>query len=69
MKPRVRYEEVFVAPWDAAFAKVKALGEGAKLGPWTIAWISDDPQWVQLSQPRQKLMVRRGDSLLVELTK
>lgn len=68
MKPRVSYSAVFGSAWDKAFAKVKELGEGKTLGDWRIAWVHEDPNWVQLTRKREKRMVRRGDSLLIELT-
>lgn len=72
MKPRVTYSDFLASrdAWGEAFARVKAIGEGSKLGAWEILWIHEGPpDWVQLKLGRQKRMVRRGDVLLIELTK
>ena len=71
MKPRVAYLDFLAGQdsWGQAFARVKELGEGAKLGEWQILWIHTEPDWVQLKSKLGKRMVRRGDPLLIELTK
>lgn len=72
MKPRVQYSAFLASrdAWGEAFARVKAMGEGSKLGAWTVTWIHEGPpDWVQLKLGREKRMCRRGDPLLIELTK
>jgi hypothetical protein len=69
MKPKLSYSAVFGSEWDKAFAKVQALGEGAKLGDYVIHWIHTSPDWVQLRGKDGRRMVRRDDPLLVELTR
>lgn len=69
MKPRVSYSEVF--SWSSAFSKLKELGEGTQVGKYQIAWIHEDPDWIQLSYrekgKKQTVMVRKGDPLIFEL--
>ena len=73
MKPQISYAEFQQAreQWMSAFEKIKALPEGTTLSKYELAWVHEDPHWVQLAYredgKRLKRMVRRGDVLLIEL--
>lgn len=79
-KPRLSYAATFGRPaangWDAAFERIRILGEGAKLTDdegviYTVAWIHDDPDWIRFTFKRNGKQTgwicRRGDPTLLEM--
>lgn len=68
-KPRVSYSDL---AWAAAFARIEE-GQKVSVGDiqYRVIWKHTDPDWLQLNYRTDKelrrLMVRKGDPLLLEL--
>ncbi|MHB1326896.1 MAG: hypothetical protein ACYC2K_01720 [Gemmatimonadales bacterium] len=76
-KPISYAEFMAMSPWDRAFERIKARGEGvpyiANGVKYTPIWIYEDEErkWVQVSYRKQGKvthgMVYPGDAILIEL--
>lgn len=64
MKPLITYADM---KWHMDFEKVKAFGTGARIGPYEILWINEEPPWIQFRVGRHRQMVRKGDPFPKEL--
>jgi hypothetical protein len=69
MKPRIKPEEI---AWFQAFEKLRKVYEPLNAENQKLeiegyrVWLNDDPAWVQLKGRKGTLMLRRGDSRLIE---